>query len=129
MCCIVDVEDLVVLWWTPFTGQKGAVRHCGAVKCFFTEDRRFDNHNLTKVSMKWILITNFLLSRSSLSVTCPGTTKNMYISCLNHKFGKKNETLQKYLFLVSCSRRKYGNFKFVMHDSFRIFLDRAISQI
>ncbi|XP_069697948.1 alpha-(1,3)-fucosyltransferase 10 isoform X2 [Periplaneta americana] len=29
-------------------GQKGAVRDCGNVKCFFTEDRRFNTHNLTK---------------------------------------------------------------------------------
>ncbi|XP_021922200.1 alpha-(1,3)-fucosyltransferase 10 isoform X3 [Zootermopsis nevadensis] len=48
---IQDVEDIVVLWWTPFTGQKGEVRHCGTVKCFFTEDRRFNNHNLTKALM------------------------------------------------------------------------------
>jgi hypothetical protein len=53
---IADVEDLVVLWWTPFTGQKGAVRNCGTVKCFFTEDRRFNKHNLTKVSIKWFLV-------------------------------------------------------------------------
>jgi hypothetical protein len=52
LCYVVDVQDPVILWWTPFTGQKGSVRHCGNVRCFFTEDRRFRNHNLTKVSWK-----------------------------------------------------------------------------
>ncbi|XP_023712617.1 alpha-(1,3)-fucosyltransferase 10 isoform X3 [Cryptotermes secundus] len=32
-------------------GQKGAIKHCGAVKCFFTEDRRYRSHNLTKALM------------------------------------------------------------------------------
>jgi hypothetical protein len=95
MCCVVDVEDLVVLWWTPFTGQKGAVRNCGAVKCFFTEDRRFSNHNLTKVNMTCKLMISFWLSRSwLLSVTCPGTMKNIYIWCFKSLSGKKNESLQ-----------------------------------
>ncbi|KAJ9576668.1 hypothetical protein L9F63_025438, partial [Diploptera punctata] len=35
-----DVEEPVILWWTPFTGLNG-VRDCGSVKCYFTEDRRF----------------------------------------------------------------------------------------
>jgi hypothetical protein len=56
LCCTVDVKDPVILWWTPFTGQKGSVRHCGTVRCFFTEDRRYRNHNLTKVSWKLYLI-------------------------------------------------------------------------
>jgi len=58
---VVDVQDPVILWWTPFTGQEGSVRDCGSVKCFFTEDRRFRNHNLTKVSLKFCFIISILV--------------------------------------------------------------------
>lgn len=58
---VVDVQDPVILWWTPFTGQKGSVRDCGTVRCFFTEDRRFRNHNLTKVSVKFCFIISVLV--------------------------------------------------------------------
>lgn len=43
-----DVKDPIVLWWTPFTGDMGSVKRCGNKRCFFTQDRRFKNHPLTK---------------------------------------------------------------------------------
>ena len=43
------VTDPIIIWWTPFTGEKGRSKMCGKVKCFFTVDRHYQNHPQTKV--------------------------------------------------------------------------------
>jgi len=37
----------VMLWWTPFTADDG-IQHCGDFKCFFTNDRSYRHHPMTK---------------------------------------------------------------------------------
>nr|CAD7197304.1 unnamed protein product [Timema douglasi] len=43
-----DLKEPVILWWTPFTGEKGRLKKCGNYLCYFTEDRNFHHHPLTK---------------------------------------------------------------------------------
>ena len=65
MFMIVDVEtdgthvdpppdDPIIIWWTPFTGERGKSRKCGENSCFFTVDRFFKNHKNTKVCKVWV---------------------------------------------------------------------------
>ncbi|XP_052816699.1 alpha-(1,3)-fucosyltransferase 10-like [Mya arenaria] len=42
------ISEPIILWWTPFTGEKGAYRRCGQVSCFFTVDRHYWQHQKTK---------------------------------------------------------------------------------
>lgn len=66
-----EVRDPVILWWTPFTGDQGTSRQCGSVSCFFTQDRRFQYHPLTKVLMFYgsnINVTDLPLPRNGNSV-------------------------------------------------------------
>ena len=37
----------VMLWWTPFTADDG-IQHCGDFKCFFTNDKSYRHHPMTK---------------------------------------------------------------------------------
>lgn len=39
-----DVNDVVLVWWTPFTGNAGSFLECGALRCFITQDRHFQYH-------------------------------------------------------------------------------------
>ncbi|XP_038062040.1 LOW QUALITY PROTEIN: alpha-(1,3)-fucosyltransferase 10-like [Patiria miniata] len=45
----IDVRVPIILWWTPFTAERGKVKACGENKCFFTVDRHFKDHPKTKV--------------------------------------------------------------------------------
>ncbi|XP_012559412.1 alpha-(1,3)-fucosyltransferase 10 isoform X1 [Hydra vulgaris] len=36
-----------ILWWTPFTGEKGKLKKCFIGECYFTIDRQLYNHNAT----------------------------------------------------------------------------------
>ena len=43
------VPHPIILWWTPFTGERGRVKKCrnanrGDDQCFFTVDRHFQHH-------------------------------------------------------------------------------------
>ncbi|XP_022080224.1 alpha-(1,3)-fucosyltransferase 10-like [Acanthaster planci] len=44
----MDIKVPILLWWTPFTGERGKVKTCGADHCFFTVDRHFRDHPKTK---------------------------------------------------------------------------------
>ncbi|XP_052235421.1 alpha-(1,3)-fucosyltransferase 10-like isoform X1 [Dreissena polymorpha] len=46
-----DIREPLILWWTPFTKERGAYRKCGDVSCYFTEDRHYWQHTNTKVVM------------------------------------------------------------------------------
>ena len=37
-----------ILWWTPFTGEKGKLKKCFSGECFFSTNRQLYNHNATK---------------------------------------------------------------------------------
>lgn len=45
------ITEPLILWWTPFTGERGRYKKCGNVKCFFTVDRHYMNNPQTKVFM------------------------------------------------------------------------------
>ncbi|XP_076770104.1 GDP-fucose protein O-fucosyltransferase 3 isoform X2 [Arvicanthis niloticus] len=38
----------IVLWWSPLTGETGRLGQCGADACFFTINRTFQHHPMTK---------------------------------------------------------------------------------
>ncbi|XP_056659468.1 alpha-(1,3)-fucosyltransferase 10 isoform X2 [Monodelphis domestica] len=38
----------IMLWWSPLTGETGRLGHCGADTCFFTINRSYQHHHLTK---------------------------------------------------------------------------------
>ncbi|XP_050002796.1 alpha-(1,3)-fucosyltransferase 10 isoform X1 [Alexandromys fortis] len=45
----VDVGSYpIVLWWSPLTGETGRLGQCGADACFFTINRTFQQHHMTK---------------------------------------------------------------------------------
>ncbi|XP_013395516.1 alpha-(1,3)-fucosyltransferase 10 [Lingula anatina] len=46
-----NINVPVLVWWTPFTGEKGRVKSCGDVKCFFTVNRTYKDHPRAKVFM------------------------------------------------------------------------------
>ncbi|CAG2234553.1 FUT10 [Mytilus edulis] len=39
------VTEPIILWWTPFTGDAGSYKKCGDVKCFFTNNRLYKDHD------------------------------------------------------------------------------------
>lgn len=43
------ITEPIIIWWTPFTGERGSYRKCGNVKCFFTVNRHYMNNPQTKV--------------------------------------------------------------------------------
>ncbi|XP_019630140.1 PREDICTED: alpha-(1,3)-fucosyltransferase 10-like [Branchiostoma belcheri] len=45
----MDIKVPIILWWTPFTGERGKVKQCKLGKCFFTVDRHFKDHPKTQV--------------------------------------------------------------------------------
>ena len=45
-----DLKSPVIIWWTGFTGERGRIKRCGNVKCFFTVDRKYKDHPGTKVN-------------------------------------------------------------------------------
>ncbi|KAL0614049.1 LOW QUALITY PROTEIN: Alpha--fucosyltransferase 10 [Plecturocebus cupreus] len=38
----------IMLWWSPLTGETGRLGHCGADACFFTINRTYLHHPMTK---------------------------------------------------------------------------------
>lgn len=38
----------IMLWWSPLTGETGRLGQCGADVCFFTINRTFLHHPMTK---------------------------------------------------------------------------------
>ncbi|XP_036009677.1 alpha-(1,3)-fucosyltransferase 10 isoform X3 [Mus musculus] len=38
----------IVLWWSPLTGETGRLGQCGADACFFTINRTFQHHPMTR---------------------------------------------------------------------------------
>lgn len=41
----------IIIWWTPFTGQKHVVRRCGRGRCLFTHNRGVKDHTRTRAFM------------------------------------------------------------------------------
>ncbi|KAK3912500.1 Alpha-(1,3)-fucosyltransferase 10 [Frankliniella fusca] len=90
--CVVDnfdtsiisskVDDLVLVWWTPFTGNSGSFQQCGDLKCFITQDRLFQHH--PKFQM-------FLFYGSNLEIgDLPLPRKSQDIWSLFHEESPKN---------------------------------------
>lgn len=53
----------IVLWWSPLTGETGRLGQCGADACFFTINRTFQHHHMTKAFLFYgELGFSFLLS-------------------------------------------------------------------
>lgn len=52
-----DTESYpIMLWWSPLTGETGRLGQCGADACFFTINRTFLHHPMTKAFLfygKW----------------------------------------------------------------------------
>ncbi|XP_038602478.1 alpha-(1,3)-fucosyltransferase 10 [Tachyglossus aculeatus] len=38
----------IMLWWSPLTGETGRLGKCGADTCFFTTNRTYQHHHMTK---------------------------------------------------------------------------------
>ncbi|KAM5275136.1 GDP-fucose protein O-fucosyltransferase 3 isoform 5-T11 [Hipposideros larvatus] len=38
----------IMLWWSPLTGESGRLGQCGADACFFTINRTYVRHHMTK---------------------------------------------------------------------------------
>ncbi|KAM8938993.1 GDP-fucose protein O-fucosyltransferase 3 [Pelodytes ibericus] len=38
----------IILWWSPLTGEKGRLGQCGQDNCFFTINRTYHHHPMTK---------------------------------------------------------------------------------
>lgn len=38
----------IMLWWSPLTGETGRLGQCGADECFFTINRTYLHHPMTK---------------------------------------------------------------------------------
>ncbi|XP_052068276.1 alpha-(1,3)-fucosyltransferase 10-like [Mytilus californianus] len=45
------VTEPIILWWTPFTGDAGLYKKCGDVKCFFTNNRLYKDHDKLQAFM------------------------------------------------------------------------------
>nr|CAD7586276.1 unnamed protein product [Timema genevievae] len=61
-----------ILWWTPFTGNKGSIKKCGPFECHFTENRKFQHHPSTKAIMFYGSNLNYMdlpLPRNGLNVS------------------------------------------------------------
>ncbi|XP_071483635.1 alpha-(1,3)-fucosyltransferase 10-like [Diadema antillarum] len=43
----LHIKHPIIIWWTPFTGERGKVKQCGTDKCFFTVDHHFQHHQNT----------------------------------------------------------------------------------
>lgn len=41
---LTDVDEIGLVWWTPFTGNTGSFIKCGYARCFITQDRKFQFH-------------------------------------------------------------------------------------
>jgi len=50
-----NIQDPIILWWTPFTGDQGTVKKCGKVNCFFTINRHYRSHPKTRVKILIIM--------------------------------------------------------------------------
>lgn len=53
----------IVLWWSPLTGETGRLGQCGADACFFTINRTFQHHPMTKAFLFYGLTTQTMEGR------------------------------------------------------------------
>uniref|UniRef100_A0A8C2M590 Fucosyltransferase 10 n=1 Tax=Cricetulus griseus TaxID=10029 RepID=A0A8C2M590_CRIGR len=53
----------IVLWWSPLTGETGRLGQCGADACFFTINRTFQHHHMTKAFLFYGLTTQTMEGR------------------------------------------------------------------
>ncbi|XP_069781915.1 alpha-(1,3)-fucosyltransferase 10 isoform X1 [Narcine bancroftii] len=42
------MECPIILWWSPLTGELGRLGQCGADTCFFTVNRTYRDHHMTR---------------------------------------------------------------------------------
>lgn len=47
----------IMLWWSPLTGETGRLGQCGADACFFTINRTYLHHHMTKAFLFYGLTT------------------------------------------------------------------------
>ena len=40
-----------VIWWTPFTGEKGRIKKCMVGQCYFSQDQTLYSHHLSQAFM------------------------------------------------------------------------------
>ncbi|CAG2064684.1 unnamed protein product [Timema podura] len=69
---VTDISVPTILWWTPFTGNKGSIKKCGPFECHFTENRKFQHHPSTKAIMFYGSNLNYMdlpLPRNGLNVS------------------------------------------------------------
>lgn len=43
-----DVQDPVIVWWSPVSGEQGRVADCGRNRCVFTTNRSHHSHPQTR---------------------------------------------------------------------------------
>nr|XP_013013469.1 alpha-(1,3)-fucosyltransferase 10 isoform X2 [Cavia porcellus] len=44
----------IMLWWSPLTGETGRLGQCGADACFFTINRSYLHHPMTKALLFYV---------------------------------------------------------------------------
>ncbi|XP_023577772.1 alpha-(1,3)-fucosyltransferase 10 isoform X4 [Octodon degus] len=53
----------IMLWWSPLTGETGRLGQCGADACFFTINRTYLHHPMTKAFLFYGLATQKMEGR------------------------------------------------------------------
>ncbi len=43
-----ELQDPVIVWWSPLTGELGRLGECGPNRCFFTVNKSYHSHPHTK---------------------------------------------------------------------------------
>lgn len=51
----------IMLWWSPLTGENGRLGRCGDNSCFFTINRTYLHHPMTKAVLFYGMFYFFLL--------------------------------------------------------------------
>ncbi|XP_041053494.1 alpha-(1,3)-fucosyltransferase 10 [Carcharodon carcharias] len=44
----VDIQHPIIIWWSPLTGELGRLGQCGADTCYFTINRTYQDHHMTR---------------------------------------------------------------------------------
>ncbi|XP_059821339.1 alpha-(1,3)-fucosyltransferase 10 [Hypanus sabinus] len=44
----LGIECPIILWWSPLTGEPGRLGQCGRDTCFFTVNRTYQDHQMTR---------------------------------------------------------------------------------
>lgn len=118
-----SIEDPILLWWTPFTGEPGQLRQCGRQKCFFTQNRLFKDH--PKLQAFLFYGSNF----SPIDLPIPRQSHHQW--ALLHEESPKNKMLFSFgdamqLFNHSATFRRHSDFPLTLQ--YLQSIDALISQ-